>query len=186
MLSQSKMNAMKRIKEEYISIDNNPDANIGLTVGIPDEDNIFRWRITILGPKDTSYKRGVFVLYINFPDDYPNSKPEVFFRTPIYHVNVNPIKSNLPGAEPLGHVSISTLNWWKPEYKIRDVLINIFGLFYMANPDGPYGLDRANELRFNRPLHEEKIKYFTKKYADARFAYIDKEYFESWDFSYNK
>ena len=186
MLDPSKFKVMKRIREEYISINKSQISKYGILVGITDEDNYFHWRITLIGPKDTSYKGGIFVLYINFPDDYPNSKPEVFFRTPIYHVNVNPIKSNLPGAEPLGHVSISTLNWWKPEYKIRDVLINIFGLFYMANPDGPYGLDRANELRFNRPLHEEKIKYFTKKYADARFAYIDKEYFESWDFSYNK
>ena len=139
-----------------------------------------------IGPKGTPYKGGLFVLYINFPDDYPNSKPEVFFRTPIYHVNINPIKSNMPGAEPLGHVSISTLNWWRPEYKIKEVAGNIFGLLYLPNPDSPYGLDRANELRFNRPLHEEKIKYFTKKYADPRFTDIDKEYFESWDFTYYK
>ena len=185
MLTQSKFNAMKRIREEFISINNKPDINIGLTAQLRDEDNIFRWRITIVGPKDTSYKGGIFVLYINFPDDYPNSKPEVFFITPIYHVNVNPIKSNLPGAEPLGHVSISTLNWWKPEYKIREVLINIFGLFYMANPDSPYGLDRANELRFNRPLHEEKIRHFTKKYAcPPGYAGITKVYSESWDFTY--
>ena len=184
MLSQSKMNAMKRIKEEYISIDNNPDANIGLTVGIPDEDNIFHWRITILGPKDTSYKRGLFVLFIDFPDDYPNSRPEVCFITPIYHVNVNPIKSNMPGAEPLGHVSISTLNWWRPEYKIKEVAGNIFGLLYLPNPDSPYGLDRADELRSNKKLYEEKIKYFTKKYACPLYADINKVYSESWNFTY--
>ena len=56
MLSQSKINAMKRIKEEYTSINNYPNSNIGLTVGLPDEDNIFQWGITLSGPKDTSYK----------------------------------------------------------------------------------------------------------------------------------
>ena len=186
MLNEKKLNAMKRLKEEFISLNNHPDINIGLTVGLEDEDNIFRWGITLAGPKDTSYRGGVFWLDIDFPDDYPNSKPEVCFRTPIYHLNINPIKSNVPGAEPLGHVSISTLNYWRPEYKMIDVFIHIFGLFYMANPDSPYGLDRANELRFNRALHEEKIKHFTKKYANPRFANIQKKYFESWDFSYNK
>jgi len=184
MLSQNKINAMKRIREEYISINNSPNPNIGVTVGLPNEDNIFQWRITLIGPKDTSYKGGIFILYINFPDDYPYAKPEVVFRTPIYHVNVNPTKSNSPGAEPLGHVCISTLNWWKPEYKMLEVLTNIFGLFYMANPDSPYGLDRANELRFNRDLHEAKIQHFTKKYANPGSNNIDKEYTESWDFSY--
>ena len=68
------------------------------------------------------------------------------------------MKSYQKGAEPLGHVCISTLNWWKPEYTMMEVLTNIFGLFYMANPDSPYGLDRANELRHNRPLYEDKIR----------------------------
>ena len=184
MLSQSKINAMKRIKEEYTSINNYPISNIGLTVGLPDEGNIFQWGITLSGPKDTSYKDGIFWLDIYFPDDYPNSKPEVVFRTPIYHVNVNPNKSNMPGAEPLGHVSISTLNWWKPEYKIREVACNIFGLFYLPNPDTPYGLERANEFRFNRALYEKKIRHFTKKYGNPRFANITKKYSESWDFTY--
>ena len=84
----------------------------------------------------------------------------------------------------MGHVCISTLNWWKPEYRMMEVLTNIFGLFYMANPDSPYGLNRAEELRYNKPLHEEKIKFFTKKYANPSYADIDKVYNESWDFTY--
>ena len=100
-------------------------------------------------------------------------------------MNINPKKSNLKGAESLGHVCISTLNWWKPEYKMTEVLCNIFGLFYMANPDSPYGLERANELRFNKALHEEKISYFTKKYGNARDDNNDKEYDHDWDFSYS-
>jgi hypothetical protein len=52
----------------------------------------------------------------------------------------------------------------------------------MANPDSPYGLARADELRYNKAMHEEKIKYFTKKYARPDIA--NKEYNESWDFTY--
>ena len=52
----------------------------------------------------------------------------------------------------------------------------------MANPESPYGLDRANELIFNKALHEEKIKAFTKKYANPKK--IDVEYNDSWDFSF--
>ena len=55
----------------------------------------------------------------------------------------------------------------------------------MANPESPYGLDRANEFRFNKALHEEKIKFFTDKYANPGKQNIDKEYNSSWDFSFN-
>ena len=172
-MTMQKIQAMKKIKDEFSEINNNPISNIGVTVGLPDEDNVFEWQCSLMGPKDTSYAGGIFFLKIKFPDNYPNEKPEVVFKTPIYHINVNPNKSNAEGAEPLGHVCISTLNWWKPESKIREVLSDIFALFYMANPDSPYGLDRAGEFRFDRALHEEKIRYFTKKYANYQLANKD-------------
>ena len=182
LLNKEKVEAMKRIKAEFTEINSNPIANIGSSVGLKDEDNIFEWQCSLMGPKDTSYSGGLFFLKIKFPENYPYSPPEVVFKTPIYHVNVNPNKSNAKGAEPLGHVCISTLNWWKPESKIKQVLSDIFALFYMANPDSPYGLDRANELRYQKNLHEDKIKYFTKKYAKPNIA--NTEYDQSWDFSY--
>ena len=182
MLTQEKIDAMKRIKEEFRDLNNNPIYNIGVTVGLPNEDNIFEWQCSLMGPRDTSYSGGIFILSVKFPDNYPKKAPEVIFKTPIYHININHKKLEGQGAEPLGHVCISTLNWWKPEYKMREVLSNIFGLFYMANPESPYGMDRANELRFERPLHEEKIKYFTKKYAMKQGSNVD--YYDYWDFSY--
>ena len=182
MLNTQMIETMKRIKAEFTDINNNPISNIGVTVGLPDDDNIFEWRCSLMGPKDTSYSGGIFFLKIKFPMNYPEKCPEVVFKTPIYHINVNPNKPRDPGSEPLGHVCISTLNWWKPTNKIREVLSDIFALFYMANPKSPYGLDRANEFRFDRALHEEKIRYFTKKYASSKIA--DREYTQSWDFSF--
>ena len=89
----------------------------------------------------------------------------------------------MPGGEPLGHVGISTLNWWKPENTIRELLTHIFTLFYKPNPDSPYGLDRAEELRNNRELYERKIKYFTKKYADVLSGRNKFDRDHDWDFT---
>ena len=187
-MNAQKLQAIKRIKKEFQDLSDNPNGNIGVTVGLVDENNIFEWRCTLIGPRDTPYVNGIFYLTIKFPQNYPEAPPEVCFKTPIYHVNINPKRTMRNGIrdESLGHVCISTLNWWKPHYTIKEVLTNIFGLFYMANPESPYGIDRAEELRNNKTLHDEKIKYFTKKYANHQ---IDQSVYENnendWDFTYN-
>ena len=57
----------------------------------------------------------------------------------------------------------------------------------MVNPDSPFSLDRENEYRNNRTLYEEKIRYFTNKYANVRdFIHCTNvEINGDWDFSYN-
>ena len=176
---------MDRIIEEYKDINRNPISNCGVTIGLMNESDYTKWRVTLLGPKDSSYKGGLFILSINFPNNYPDKAPEVCFLTPIYHVNVNPKvpRTQGEGVESLGHVCISTLNWWKPEYTMREVLTNIFALFYMANPDSPYGLDRADEFRNDRAAYEEKAKFFTKKYANPMKA--SKVYDRTHDWNFN-
>ena len=182
MLTIQKIEAMKRIKEELTENNKYPNANTGCIVGLLDEDNIFKWRVTLAGPKDSSYIGGVFILIAEFPNNYPESAPNIYFTTPIYHLNVNPY--NNIGIK-LGHVSLNFLNNWKPEYTMRETFIYIYGLLYRPNPDNAYGLERANEFRFNKQLYEEKIKYFTKKYANPRFCNIGKIYNDC-EFSYDK
>ena len=182
-----KLKAMKRIKEEYKDSNRNPVGNIGFTVGLYDENNIFEWLVSLLGPKDSSYKGGLFYMMIKFPVNYPEIPPEICFENPIYHINVNPFKPNKDGDESLGHVSLNILKYWKPEYTIKEVLTHLFVCLTRPNPDcsDNYGLERANEFRNNKALYDEKVKYFTKKYASP----IDfKNYFNidsDWDFSVN-
>ena len=179
MLSKGKLNAMQAVRREFQDIYEKPILNIGAQVGLPNPQNIMEWRCTMTGPSDTPFANGLFFLSIKFPDDYPYSKPEVCFLSPIYHLNVN---HQAHKSEPLGHVCISTLNWWNQGRTIREVLNDIFALFYLSNPDSPYGLDRANEFRNNKQLYDDKCKYFTNKYAAMNLN--QKTYTEDWDFTY--
>ena len=176
----------KRYIEEYRDLSKNPIENCGVTVGLVDDNSYDVWRITLMGPKDTPYNKGVFRLNISFPPDYPNKAPEVYFITPIYHVNVNPcVPKENEGGESLGHVCISTLNWWNPQYTMREVLLNIYSLFFMHNPDSAYGLNRAKEYNEdeNHTVYFEKARYFTKKYAKPSKFKINYNRKEDWDFS---
>ena len=160
----------------------NPCINIGFTVLLANKNDLFTWKCALIGPTDTSYSGGLFFLKAYFPDNYPSEPPEICFITPVYHVNINPYAPRYNGDQRLGHVSISTLNWWKPETSMKEVICDIFILFYLGNPDSFYSLEIANEMKNNRYLFEKKVKYFTKKYADPSTGC--KNYGKDWDFSY--
>ena len=178
-----KTNAMMRLKRELDDLNKNPIENLSLTVGLIDDNNLFEWQCTLKGPSDSYYAGGLFYLQIFFPENYPNKSPEICFKTPIYHLNVNPNNcENSSSPEKLGHVCLSTLNWWKPEYTMRKVLSNVFSLLYRENPGSAYGQNRREEYEKHKDLYEEKAKYFTKIYANPSRV-KDPDYFDKWDFS---
>ena len=182
MMTPQKLNAMKILTEEYKRLTEAPMVTLGITVGLFNADNIFEWKCTLLGPKDTCYKGGIFFLKITFPFDYPNSKPEIVFLTPIYHLNVLYAANQ---KQPLGHICVNTLNEWKPGDSIIRILPQVFALLNKNNPDSPYDdhlNSRKNEFVNNRPLFNKKAEYFTKKYAYSNDKII--EYKNGWDFTY--
>ena len=184
MIEPTKLQAMKRINEEYNEIKKNPMTTFGITVGLPDKENLFEWICSIIGPKDSFYRGGIFFLKIKFPDNYPLEKPEIVFLTPIYHLNVQYLTGKV---SPLGHICINSLNKWKPEYKLQKILPEIFSFFSANNPDSSYDdfkNTRRNEYVYNRELFEKKAKYFTKKYAFPTGKI--EEYPNGWDFTYNE
>ena len=185
MLNQNKLQAMKNIREQYNDLRNNPIANIGLSIGLIDEDDIFKWRCSIFAPQDTPYSGGLFFLLVKFTEDFPQKGPEICFETPIYHVNVNSKKKEGENGPALGKVCISTLNQWNPNTKIRQVLDSIYTLFYLGNPNNPFGIDKANEFKNHKDLYEEKIRYFTQKYANISQVNRDQNN-KAWYFTYNK
>ena len=177
--------SLERIREEYQDLRMNPSSNLGLLVGLENEDSYKDWRVHMTGPKDSAYRHGIFILNVHFNDNYPNEPPEVCFITPIYHLNVNPKAQKNEGDEfdKLGHVSISTLNWWNPKYKMKEILCNIYSLFYFCNPDSAYGIDRAKEFKEDEQTYWEKAKFFTKKYANPRNFISNFDRSQDWDFS---
>ena len=54
---------IKTLREEYEYLKYNQNPILGVTVGLPDKNNIFEWQVTLLGPKDTFYR---FIFPKNF------------------------------------------------------------------------------------------------------------------------
>jgi len=55
----------------------------------PEEDNIFCWKGTITGSKDTIFEGTKYKLSLSFPVDFPFKPPKVKFETGCFHPNVD-------------------------------------------------------------------------------------------------
>ena len=55
----------------------------------PKNGDLLHWTGTIIGPEGTPYAGLTLKLDFKFPARYPYVAPEVVFKTPIYHPNVD-------------------------------------------------------------------------------------------------
>ena len=117
---------------------------------------MFHWQATIMGPGDSPYCGGVFVVSIHFPPDYPFKPPKVAFKTKVFHPNIN---SN-------GNICLDILkDQWSPAPTIAKVLLSICSLLTDPNPDDPLVPEIAHMCKADRARYESTARGWTHKYA---------------------
>ena len=169
------MHSYELLRKQYEELKDNPLSHIGYDNIEFIKEDVYNWKITLLGAKDTSYADGIFLIKLIFPEDYPNNPPRIMFLTPIYHPNVSSYN---------GRVDVNFINSYKWKKSTpREILTKLYGIFYLQNPDYTFSPEQANEFRSNRYLYEMKVKYFTKKYANIKF-FEDIKNPCNWDFSF--
>lgn len=145
----------KRIQKELADIQKDPPCNCSAS---PKEDNIYEWEAFIVGPDHTPYARGMFLLDITFPADYPIRAPIVQFRTKIYHCNIN----------ECGTICLDILQHkWTPALTIGKVLMCISSLLEDPNPDSPLNGNAAQMYKNDRAAHDEEARAWTRRYSAA-------------------
>jgi len=146
--------ALKRITKELQDLGRDPPAQC--SAGPIDEQDMFKWQATIMGPQDSPYQGGVFFLTIQFPPDYPFKPPKVTFVTRIYHPNIN---SN-------GSICLDILrSQWSPALTISKVLLSVCSLLTDPNPEDPLVPEIARLYKSDRNKYNDLAKEWTKKYA---------------------
>ncbi|KAF8397091.1 hypothetical protein HHK36_015998 [Tetracentron sinense] len=122
----------------------------------PVAEDMFHWQATIMGPPDSPYAGGVFLVTIHFPPDYPFKPSKVAFRTKVFHPNIN---SN-------GSICLDILKeQWSPALTISKVLLSICSLLTDPNPDDPLVPEIAHMYKFDRAKYETTARSWTQKYA---------------------
>ncbi|KAF1827529.1 UBC-like protein [Dissoconium aciculare CBS 342.82] len=102
---------------------------------------------------------GRWDISISIPDAYPNAPPEVRFKTPICHPNVN-FKT--------GEVCLDLLKTsWTPAYGVVSTLEAVQQLLSAGGePDSPLNIDIAKLLRSGDLIGAEAlVRFYTQLYA---------------------
>ena len=142
-----------RISAELKSITQDPPSNCSAA---PENDDIFHWTATIIGPTGSVYEGGIFNLSIEFPPNYPFKPPKIRFITRIYHPNIN----------MSGGICLDILkDQWSPALTISKVLISLCSLLDDPNPDDPLVLDIANMYKNDIEKYRRTAKLWTIQFA---------------------
>ncbi len=170
MMNMMNPMTMQRICNEYQFVTHDNDLiQIGATFSF-EQNNCLIWYVSMTGPEDTPYQGGLFRIRIEFPSDYPMHGPEFIFENKIYHLNVNFTDSS---PDKKGHVCLSSLNEWrttgkvtgKPNYGIKQALMDIFCLFFNPGTESPYSQEMATLYQTNVQEFNRIAAEWTKEYA---------------------
>ncbi|ABW98088.1 ubc2 (nucleomorph) [Hemiselmis andersenii] len=121
----------------------------------PFETNLFFWKSIILGPYLTPMNNGVFKLFLEFSNNYPNSPPKVkMIKEKPFHPNIY----------VNGQICLDILQKkWSPGFSLETILTSIQCLLGDPNTESPAYLAASELYVTNRFEYYRKVVKVSKK-----------------------
>lgn len=169
-----------RISQDYAALKKMLNQGILVQLEPFDKKNksIDHLKVTIKGPKGTSYEGGLFLLEIKYPPDYPRQPPFMRIHTGLWHPNFWPKPTEYPGQRNICLALIDPSlvgkkGGWSPSKTIVTVIQAITAMLntkgYYVNPKDVFNKKAAMEMINDPKSFDKKVKFLVKKYANKKW-----------------
>ncbi|XP_037941526.1 ubiquitin-conjugating enzyme E2-22 kDa-like [Teleopsis dalmanni] len=151
---------VKRIKRDYrdIKVNRNSSA-IPIDIELVN-DNWTELEGYIIGPEDTPYEGGRFVLDIKLPGTFPFNAPIITFKQNIWHPNVS----------REGKICVDILdNGWTSTYTLRFILLSIRELLAYPELTDTQNCVCTLQYKHKYPIFDMTARFWTAKYANGPY-----------------
>ena len=139
------MRITKRLENEFKSLSSNPICGAKI---FKENDNIYKWKISLPGPKGSPYEGGNFDLDFNLIN-YPFKSPDVKFINKIYHPNIQ-----FDNGEICNELFAKD---WCPTNKIEDIILKISSLLFLPVLENPLEPNIAEEYINNYESFQKNV-----------------------------
>lgn len=156
-------NRNRRLVKEVADVQK--DTHSGVTLeslsssGPTTFDDLTHFRGVFVGPPDTPYEGGRYLVDIKIPNEYPFQPPVMKFQTKIWHPNV----SSVTGA-----ICLDTLGTgWSPIFTLKSALISLQSLLSSPEPKDPQDAEVARMLITSPKEFAKVAREWAVRYAGA-------------------
>ncbi|GIQ82145.1 hypothetical protein KIPB_003231 [Kipferlia bialata] len=152
--------AMRMLNRQYQELQSN--ALDGISGGLIEPDNFFRWCVILQGPADTPYEGGLFKAELTFPQDFPDNPPKMRFISKMCHPNVytdgTVCISILHDAGDDPYSTETADLRWRPIHTVRSILVSVLSLLAEPNIDSPADIDAAKLFRDDKRKWRREVR----------------------------
>jgi ubiquitin-conjugating enzyme E2 D/E len=148
---------LKALDKQILLLEENAETTkLSITLISPDEP--YHYQATIRGPVDSSFEGGMYLLDVQFANEYPFKPPKITFLTRIFHPNIRE-----DGAIYLRKL----YDEWTPAFTIEKVLLSIQSL--LTSPDIDVSMtgnkEAARLYLQDRSKYDQHVRLYTQKCA---------------------
>jgi len=114
------------------------------------------WKVVMVGPQDSAYTGGTFVLYLHLEENYPTFPPKGRFVTSIFHPNIN----------RHGRICHSIFDRnWTSDTTLVQVLNIVYSLLLVPKFSDPVNAVITLDFHHDQVAFQDEVKEHIAKHA---------------------